>query len=324
METKDHFKNGVKIIAQKYVITLVIVLFSFTVLAQDLRVAIFDPAGRADMGVKEVVRELISSVVVNTPGYTVLERELIDKVLAEHKFQESDMSEAKFIEAGKLMGANIALVSSVTGISSNYFISAKVIDVQTGRVEMQRSAQTKSGIDDLVDIVQKMVQEMLIGASGFVTTQDVPKGQRVTPEQLGIFFAGTNDLALAEHGDIRVEVFIEKEIIKHKTVTDRNGKPKQVIEKDYVNKTSIGSGTLKDGFAIIINNPTYRKYYGGRDPERYRLVFTAFQNPLFGKEGDARVSTDIVIDTHIISEYDLGVRSSTNNRGVTRYSFVLQ
>ena len=258
METRDHSKNGASpksLMSRgdyKNLLTIVILLclcvFSLATSAQKLRVAIFEPAGRADIGVKEAVRELISSVIVNTPGYMVLERELIDKVLAEYKFQESTLSETQFIEAGKLMGASLAIGSSVSSIGDNFFISAKVIDVQTGRVEMQRSAQTKSGTNDLVEIVEKMVGEMLHGASGSVTKQDVPKGPRIEYGQLGIFFAGTHDLELPEHGNVRVTVYLEKEVIKYETVTDKNGKTRQVEKKEYINKTSIGSGTLKDGF----------------------------------------------------------------------------
>ena len=93
---------------KRLIITSVIALLGFTVMAQEeKKVAVFDPAGSADDNIKEIVREVISSVVVNTGGYTVLERQLIDKVLAENRFQAGGMvDDSQIVEMGKLMGAN--------------------------------------------------------------------------------------------------------------------------------------------------------------------------------------------------------------------------
>ena len=78
---------------KKVIITSVIALLSTVAMAQDRKVAIFDPVteGNVDSSIKGIVREEISSVVVNTGGYTVLERQLIEKVLEENRFQMSGL-----------------------------------------------------------------------------------------------------------------------------------------------------------------------------------------------------------------------------------------
>ena len=132
--------------------------------ANDEKVAIFDPAGSVDNSYKEVIREEISSIIVNTGGYTVLERQLIDRVLEENRFQSGGLvDDAQVSEMGKRMGANLVFVSSITAMSgNNFYISCKLIDVQTARIERQRTGQTQRGANEMIDVVKKMVGEMFI------------------------------------------------------------------------------------------------------------------------------------------------------------------
>jgi len=159
--------------------SLIALLVGFTATAQSKKVAIFDPAGSVDKNIKEIVREEISSIIVNAGGYTVLERSLINKVLEESKFQQSGLVEdSQVSEMGKRMGANIVFVSSVTRMSSSsYYVSCKVIDVQTARIEMQRTAQTQQGVSDLLQAVQRMVRLMFKPA--LLTTKLTATGRRV-------------------------------------------------------------------------------------------------------------------------------------------------
>ena len=53
------------------------------VLGQDKKVAVFDPAGSVDSGIKEIVREEVSSAIVNVGGYTALERQTLKTVFEE-------------------------------------------------------------------------------------------------------------------------------------------------------------------------------------------------------------------------------------------------
>ena len=148
---------------QKNIISIVIAVMSFTAMAQeDRKVAVFEPVGSSGNTIKEIVREEISYVVVNTVGYSVLERHMINKVLEENRFQASGLvDDTQIVEMGRLMGANLAFVSNVTPLGLNYHISCKLIDVQTGRIEKQNTTQTQRGTGDLTDAVRKTVTEML-------------------------------------------------------------------------------------------------------------------------------------------------------------------
>jgi len=140
---------------------LIVLLLTTTAIAQESKVAVFDPVGNTDVSIKEIVREEISSIIVNIGGFTVLERQLIEKVLAENKFQQSGLvDDSQISEIGRLMGANSVFVTSLTEIDKNYFISCKMIDVQTARIEKQKTAQTYNGTSDLVNTVRLMMGAM--------------------------------------------------------------------------------------------------------------------------------------------------------------------
>ena len=134
--------------------------------AQDKKVAVFDPAGDVDNRTKEIIREEISSIIVNTNGYSVLERQLIDKVLEENRFQAGGMvDDSQISEMGRMMGANYVFVTNITTLEGGtYFLSLKMVDVQTARVEKQKTTRTTiSGISQLYAVVPPTVNEMFGG-----------------------------------------------------------------------------------------------------------------------------------------------------------------
>jgi len=149
---------------KKIIITIAIALLSsLTAMSETQRVAVFDPAGNAPSHVNEIVREIFSSVIVNTDGYIVLERSLIDHVLAENRFQGTGLvDDAQISELGRLMGANLAFVTSLTRMSDgNFFVSARVIDVVTARIERQQTARTsRAGEAELINTAEQLARDM--------------------------------------------------------------------------------------------------------------------------------------------------------------------
>ena len=60
---------------KRFILTFALAILCFSAIGQvERKVAVFDPAGRVSDDIKEIVREIISSVVVNTADYEVLER----------------------------------------------------------------------------------------------------------------------------------------------------------------------------------------------------------------------------------------------------------
>src|SRR6056297_2049525 len=144
---------------------LVFFIFVSTLMVQgqeEQKVAVFDPVGDVSQNLKIVIREELSNAVVNTLGFTVLERELIEKVLAESEFQMTGHVDDTQIGAlGRKMGADYVCYASISSVGGNYYISCKMVDVTTAKIERQNTGITKSGLDDLYSVVSAVSRAML-------------------------------------------------------------------------------------------------------------------------------------------------------------------
>lgn len=129
---------------------------------EDKKVAVFDPAGDVPQNLKTVIREELSNAVVNTLGFTVLERELINKVLAESQFQMTGhVDDGQIGELGKKMGANYVCYATISPVGDNYYISCKMVDVLTAKIERQNTGITQNGLNDLFTVVSSVSKLML-------------------------------------------------------------------------------------------------------------------------------------------------------------------
>lgn len=145
---------------------------------EDKKVAVFDPVGEVSDNLKIIIREELSNAVVNTLGFTVLERELINKVMAESQFQMTGhVDDGQIGELGKKMGANYVCYASISSVGGNYYISCKMVDVMTAKIERQNTGITQSGLDDLFTVVSTVSRAMLQqqgNSSHRATTQKRP------------------------------------------------------------------------------------------------------------------------------------------------------
>ncbi|MDR3328583.1 MAG: CsgG/HfaB family protein, partial [Prevotellaceae bacterium] len=172
------------------------------------KVAIFDPAGDVSASYKEIVREEISNIIVNTGKFTVLERQLINKVLEENKFQMGGLvDDSQVGEIGKRMGANYVFVTSISPMGQNLYLSFKLIDVQTARIEKQKTGRTTKGSADLVEVTQTVVGEMFAEAKQVAKPiavvepePEVKPVPKTAPETLF-----KNSVLTAEGGDVFAE-----------------------------------------------------------------------------------------------------------------------
>lgn len=141
-----------------------------------LKVAVFDPVAVGDIeeAILQIIREEISTVLVNRKDYTVLERQLINKVLEENKFQgEGLVDESQVREIGKIMGADYVFISTISPLNDSYYLSCKMIEVTTARIKNQFTGTTKSGVHDITQTTQYVVKNLL-GEKVIQQTVNVP------------------------------------------------------------------------------------------------------------------------------------------------------
>lgn len=126
------------------------------------KVAVFNPEGNVTESIRHIVREEISNAIVNTPNYSVVERSMIENVLAESEFQMSGLVDDQQIsELGRMMGANYVCYGSIQGIGNNYYLSLKMVDVITAGVIMQRTGVTQDGINDLISVTENLAYQLV-------------------------------------------------------------------------------------------------------------------------------------------------------------------
>lgn len=81
------------------------------------------------------VSVFIENAFVNVGKVRVIDRQNIEKLLQEHEFQASDLvDEAKAVEIGKLSGADIIVVGSISYVGKKYFLNIKLISVESGEI----------------------------------------------------------------------------------------------------------------------------------------------------------------------------------------------
>lgn len=149
---------------KKICILFVAILIAFTLKALNKTVAVFEPIGNIDKTIKEMVREEISSIIVNAEGWTVVERLAINRAFEETKIQDINgyLEDAQIIEIGKATQAIYILITRINPMDDNtFYVSFKLINLITERIEKQKTVQTSiAGNKELMSVVQITVTEM--------------------------------------------------------------------------------------------------------------------------------------------------------------------
>jgi TolB-like protein len=116
------------------------------------------------MGVAQNVADTISEVVknelINSKLFTLIERDAMDKVLKEQSLGMSGMVDPnQAAQAGKLMGAKKIIVGSVSALEDQTMVTIRVIDVETGAIEVG-DKQTAYSQSDLVSTVEELTRNI--------------------------------------------------------------------------------------------------------------------------------------------------------------------
>ena len=106
-------------------------------------------AAGIDPTVNSAVTAKTEEVFVNSKRFQVLDRVNAAQVLKEKEFQLSSglVSDAEMRRAGEYLGADFVVVASVSRLGQTYMISIKMVNVTTGKIEGQASAEKQGTVD---------------------------------------------------------------------------------------------------------------------------------------------------------------------------------
>ena len=134
------------------------------------KVAVLDavlPNGM-DLNVAIGVTEKISEELVGSGRFTVLDRTTVGQSLKEIEFQMSGMvSDEQIKKAGEQLnsrlGAAFVVVSRVSQVGDTFFVTAKMIDIKTGEITAQASAEQEGKLAITLKIAQAVGKKLAGG-----------------------------------------------------------------------------------------------------------------------------------------------------------------
>lgn len=153
-------------------ISLVIILGVITpsVSAQTAKqkVAVY-VTGEAESGPKKVIGSRMVSGITRSDNYAAVERtaDFLDALTKEQDYQMSGaVKDNQIVRLGQQFGVRYVLVADISEVYESMFISARMIDVQTGQITgASEASSVVNSMDGLVDLSDMVISELIGGIS---------------------------------------------------------------------------------------------------------------------------------------------------------------
>lgn len=139
---------------------------------------VVDREGRLSYSQKLVLRSNMARAVSNTLGYEAYDRTDVDVIMSEHDFQRTGLVKTEEIRRlGEMTGVSLILVTEgvLTG-NNGLFVTAKVLNVETARVEIMDNIMMTLDADEM----QKGCARLTTRLFGVTSQQDVAERYNVT------------------------------------------------------------------------------------------------------------------------------------------------
>jgi TolB-like protein len=126
----------------------------------------------------EAVAENFRNALAHLKRFTIVERGQIQQALKEQAFGQSGLVDAKQAQTlGRLLGARIIVVGSVTKIGQTYTVNARFIDVVSGETKEAESLKTRDE-DQITGLIDQLAATLSATAAGSPAATPVPTATR--------------------------------------------------------------------------------------------------------------------------------------------------
>lgn len=129
---------------------------------------------------KFVIRSNIEKIIAITPGYEVYDRADISSIINEQEFQRTGLvNDADIKRMKEMTGAQYILITEVAPISSEeLFLTAKILDIETAKIEKTANIQSGTSFTQLQDASISLSKDLFgwqvsIGNNSYVFTEDM-------------------------------------------------------------------------------------------------------------------------------------------------------
>ncbi|MBN1700138.1 MAG: PEGA domain-containing protein [Spirochaetales bacterium] len=124
--------------------------------------------------------DYVTSHIVETGRYLVIDRMQREALLAEIEFSVSDCTdESCQLQIGKLLSASQIIVGSIGKVGSRYILNMKLIDVETG-VTLKTASEKYGSIDDLIDDSKRLATRFVGKGEAVEDTTEKVKEEAVS------------------------------------------------------------------------------------------------------------------------------------------------
>jgi TolB-like protein len=150
-------------------IILFIVAISWIIGQDRIAVMKFEGSGVDEITSKNIT-DRFSYELSKTHRFDIVEREMMDKILEEQKFQASGcVADECAVEIGQLIGVSQIVAGSISKIEDFYSLNIKLIDVATGKIIYQDMDDHEGKVTDFIkgtikNIAMRMAAEASKGA----------------------------------------------------------------------------------------------------------------------------------------------------------------
>jgi len=110
----------------------------------------------------ETLTERLRSEIANTQAVRLIERKLLEKIMAEQGLQQSGCTTAECAaEVGQLLGAQYMISGAIGKLGKSYTVDIKMVSVSTGAMERTRSISYEGEVDGLLIEMEILAWEIV-------------------------------------------------------------------------------------------------------------------------------------------------------------------
>ncbi len=121
-----------------------------------LAVMVFDSPG-LEADVARTTTYLLEGRLGNSPFVELIERNQIESVLEELRYQQTGLTTSNAVEVGQHLNAEYILIGSINKLGNLLIITAKLVNVETAQIEGTREVQCSNAtietISDMVSVI---------------------------------------------------------------------------------------------------------------------------------------------------------------------------
>ena len=170
-------------VIKKVLMVLLLLVFSGTgVFAEEgkifLAVLDLEIVGDIPRDLRIPLSESLREGLFQTGKFRVIDRNNMDQVLKEQGFQLSDCTSSDCaVQVGRLLGVQKMVTGSLSRVGTIYVVSAQLINVETGEIEMIASDRCPCQTDELLPSVDRVTEKL----SGAKPTEEAAPPEKITP-----------------------------------------------------------------------------------------------------------------------------------------------